>query len=101
MDDRDAEANQWFWDRAPSPNDLPHVCWIDDSMCFECGALTISEAIKSEMMDSKSRITQVQALDRLIRDVFVYGHTFYTSSGHPIPLSSYLPRKDDLSDIPS
>lgn len=58
---------------------------------------TISQAIEWEMMESEFPITRVQALDRLMRDACVYGRKFYTSDGHLIPLSSYLPRKDDLS----
>jgi hypothetical protein len=58
---------------------------------------TISQAIEWEMMESEFPITRVQALDRLMRDACVYGRKFYTSDGHLIPLSSYLPRKGDLS----
>lgn len=74
-----------------------HVCWVDDSMCLDCGAMTISQAIEWEMIDSEFPITRIQALDRLMRDACVYGRKFYTSDGHLIPLSSYLPRKGDLS----
>lgn len=58
---------------------------------------TISDAIQWEMIDSEFPITRVQALDRLMRDACVYGRKFYTSDGHLIPLSSYLPRKGDPS----
>lgn len=58
---------------------------------------TISQAIEWEMMESEFPITRIQALDRLMRDACVYGRKFYTSDGHLIPLSSYLPRKGDLS----
>lgn len=59
---------------------------------------TLSEALAWEMMDSEFPITQLQALERLMRDACVFGRKFYTSDGHLIPLSSYLPRKGDLSD---
>lgn len=41
--------------------------------------------------------TQQQALDALIWSACEYGHTLYSGDGHPIPRSSYLPRKGDLS----
>ena len=84
-------------DKGPSMWDEEemHVCWVDDSMCLECGAMTITQAIEWEMIDSEFPVTRVQALDRLIRDASLHGRRFYTSDGHPIPLSSYLPRKRD------
>jgi hypothetical protein len=56
---------------------------------------TITEAIEWEMLNSELPITRLQALDRLMRDACVFGRKFYTSDGHLIPLSSYLPRKGD------
>lgn len=76
-----------------------HNCWTDDEMCLECGASTITDAIRWEILESQGQITMQRALERLMRDACAYGRTFYTSDGHPIPLSSYLPRKGDLSDI--
>ena len=57
--------------------------------------ITITEALLWEMLEF--RLTQVQALDRLIRDACVFGRKFYTSDGRLIPLSSFLPRKGGLS----
>ena len=75
--------------------DHGHICFTDDSYCLDCGAMTITEAIRWEILESECQISQSQALERLMRDACVYGRTFYTSDGHPIPLSSYLPRKRD------
>lgn len=53
--------------------------------------ITVSEALWWEMLEF--RLTQVQALDRLIRDACVFGRKFYTSDGRLIPLSSFLPHR--------
>lgn len=62
---------------------------------------TLTEALNWEMVDSEFPITRLQALERLMRDACVYGRKFYTSDGHLIPLSSWLPRRGVPSDTPS
>jgi len=42
-------------------------------------------------------LTQLEALDSLIWLASGRGRTFYSGDGHPIPQSSYLPRKGDPS----
>lgn len=59
---------------------------------------SITDAIRWEMANRELPVTQVQALEILMRDACVFGRKFYTSDGHLIPLSSYLPRKGDPSD---
>ena len=41
--------------------------------------------------------TQQQCLQVLIDDAFLNGRILYSGDGHPIPRSSYLPHKGDLS----
>jgi hypothetical protein len=71
---------------------------MSDQIDWEDYPVTITEAIQWEVLESEFPITQQQALERLIRDACVYGRKFYTSSGHLIPLSSYLPRRRDPLD---
>jgi hypothetical protein len=85
-----------------------HVCWIDDTLCPECSGAgwytnewnhlhpnTITRHLK--WLRKSCRWSMLEALSYVIESSSVRGHTFCTSYGHPIPQSSYLPRKGDLS----
>lgn len=61
--------------------------------------MTINDALWVERVESG--LTQLEAMDRLMRDACVFGRTFYTSDGRPIPLSSWFPRRGDLSGTQS
>ena len=61
--------------------------------------MTVQESIQRDML--RYEITQQTALQFLIYDAFVLGHTFYTGDGHLIPKSSYLPYKGAPVDTQS
>lgn len=73
-----------------------HICWTDDDSCLDCGAETVTQAINRERHGYPALISQLEALRLVLFDVFFDGRTLYTSDGHPIPESSYLPRKGVL-----
>lgn len=73
-----------------------HICWTDDDSCLECGAETVTQAINRERHSYPALISQLEALRLVIFDAYAAGRTLYTSSGDPIPQSSYRPRMDAL-----
>lgn len=84
-----------------------HVCWIDDTLCMGCSGAGW-HAIDGQLhprvltrhlkwLQKSCRWSMLEALNYLIESSSSHDHTFCTSYGHPIPQSSYLPRKGDLS----
>jgi hypothetical protein len=61
--------------------------------------MTVQESIEWDMI--RYGVTRQMALQFLIYDAFLLGHTFYSGDGHPIPKSSYLPHKGAPVDTQS
>jgi hypothetical protein len=83
-----------------------HLCWIDDTLCLGCcgagwdaadGQLhprVLTRHLK--WLQQACRWSMLEALNYLIESSSAHDHTFCTSSGDPIPQSSYRPRMDVL-----
>lgn len=62
--------------------------------------MTVTEYLRNLSRNIPS-FTQQQCLQVLIDDAYVNGRILYSGDGHPIPRSSYLPRKGDPLGTPS
>ena len=58
--------------------------------------MTVTEYLQVLVRNAPS-LSQQQCLQVLIDDACEYGRILYSGDGHPIPQSSYLPRKDGPS----
>lgn len=75
---------------------MTHVCFTDDTLCPDCGSnsLTVTSVIRQYV---EYGLTRLEALNLIVRyGASSHGRTLYSGDGHPIPRSSYRPRKGAL-----